>query len=125
MTSPPSDERDERSHERPLARALNRELGTHIVRDILPKIVPAEDRFARSLDCEIYSLAKEDIIYIHNMARGFGRLRKDVSSTFGPKTEWDGVPSLGVLELLGRFVKKREKTTRYPRGEPQIISPSS
>jgi len=39
------------------------------------------------------------------MANGLGRLRNDVSSTFGRDAEWDGTPALGVLEFLNRFVK--------------------
>jgi len=39
------------------------------------------------------------------MAHGLGRLRKDVSATFGRDAEWDGTPALGVFELLSRFVK--------------------
>lgn len=109
LTSPSSDEedyyREERRHNRPLARALHAELGTDVVRVIPPKIIPADDRFARSLDCETYALANRDVIYHYQIARGLGRLRKDVSSTFGRETEWDGNPPLGVFEFLNRFVK--------------------
>jgi len=38
------------------------------------------------------------------MAHGLGRLRKDVSATFGRDAEWDGTPALGVFEFLNRFV---------------------
>jgi len=39
------------------------------------------------------------------MARGLGRLRKDVSATFGRDAEWDGTPALGVFGFLNRCVK--------------------
>jgi len=39
------------------------------------------------------------------MAHGRGRLRKDVSATFGRDAEWDGTPDLDVFEFLNRFVK--------------------
>jgi len=39
------------------------------------------------------------------MAHGLGRLRKDVSATFGRDVEWDGTPALGVFEFLNRFFK--------------------
>jgi len=39
------------------------------------------------------------------MAHGLGRLRKDVSATFGREAKWDGTSALGVFEFLNRFVK--------------------
>jgi len=39
------------------------------------------------------------------MAHGLGRLRNDVSATFGRVAGWDGTPSFGVFEFLNRFVK--------------------
>jgi len=39
------------------------------------------------------------------MAHGLGRLRKDVSATFGRDADWDGTSALGVFEFLSRFVK--------------------
>jgi len=39
------------------------------------------------------------------MAHGLGRLRKDVSATFGRDAEWDGTPALCVFEFFSRFVK--------------------
>jgi len=39
------------------------------------------------------------------MAHGLGRLREDVSPTFGRDAEWDGTPASGVFEFLSRFVK--------------------
>jgi len=39
------------------------------------------------------------------MAHGLGRLRKDVSTTFGRDAEWDGTPALSVIDFLNRFVK--------------------
>jgi len=50
-------------------------------------------------------LANTDIRYDRTMAHGLGRLRKDVSATFGRDAERDGTPASGVLEFLSRFVK--------------------
>jgi len=49
--------------------------------------------------------ANTDVRYDMTMAHGLGRLRKDVSATFGRDAEWDGTPALGVIEFLSRFVK--------------------
>jgi len=57
------------------------------------------------LDCVSHASANTDIRYVRTMAHGLGRLRKDVSATFGRDAEWDGTPALGVYEFLNRFVK--------------------
>jgi len=44
------------------------------------------------------------------MAHGLGRLRKDVSATFGRDAEWDGTPALGVFKFLSLFVKAGDHT---------------
>ena len=90
---------------RSVTRALGHELGGESHRRIPPKIVPADDRYAAVLDCATYALANTDIRYDRTMAHGLGRLRKDVSATFGRDAEWDGTPALGVFEFLSRFVK--------------------
>jgi len=56
------------------------------------------------MDCVSYALANTDVRYDRTMAHGLGRLRKDVSATFGRDAEWDGTPALGVFEFLKRFV---------------------
>jgi len=90
---------------RSVTRALGRELEGELRRRIPENIVPADDRYAAILDCTTYALANTDVRYDQTMAHGLGRLRKDVSATFGRDTEWDGTPALGVFEFLSRFVK--------------------
>jgi len=74
-------------------------------RRVPPKLTPADDRYGAILDCTTYALANGDVRYDRTMAHGLGRLRKDVSATFGRESEWDGTPALGVFEFLSRFVK--------------------
>jgi len=88
-----------------VARALGRELEGAPHRRLPEKIIPADDRYAVILDCVSYALANTDARYDRTMAHGLGRLRKDVSATFGRDAEWDGTPALGVFEFLNRFVK--------------------
>jgi len=90
---------------RPVTRALGRELEGEPRQRIPPKTIPADDRYAAILDCATYALANTDVRYDRTMAHGLGRLRKDVSDTFGCDAEWDGTPALGVFEFLSRFVK--------------------
>jgi len=90
---------------RAVARALGRELEGDPHRRLPKKIFPADDRYAVILDCVSYALANTDVRYDRTMAHGPGRLRKDVSATFGRDAEWDGTPALGVFEFLNRFVK--------------------
>jgi len=90
---------------RSVTRALGRELEGEPRRRILPKIIPADDRYAAIFDCATYSLANTALRYDRTMAHGLGRLRKDFSATFGRDAEWDGTPALGVFEFLSRFVK--------------------
>jgi len=90
---------------RAVARAPGRELEGAPHRRLPEKIIPADDRYAVILDCVSYALANTDVQYDRTMAHGLGRLRKDVSATFGRDAEWDGTPALGVFEFLNRFVK--------------------
>jgi len=90
---------------RSVTRALGRELEGEPRGRIPFKIIPADDRYATILDCATYALANTDVRYDRNMAHGLGRLRKDVSATFGRDAEWDGTPAVGVFEFLSRFVK--------------------
>jgi len=92
---------------RAVARALGRELEGTPHRLLPEKIIPADDRYAGILDCVSYALANTDVRYDRTMAHGLGRLRKDISATFGRDAEWDGTPALGVFEFLNRFVKAR------------------
>jgi len=85
--------------------SLGRELEGEPRRRIPPKIIPADDRYAAILDCATYALANTDVRYDRTMAHGLGRLRKDVSATFGRDAEWDGTPAVGFFEFLSRFVK--------------------
>ena len=73
-------------------------------------------------------MANTDVRYVGTMAHGLGRLRKDVSSTFGRDAEWDGTPALGFFEFLNRFVKAgndkdvSEGRALYPsRNSPRVI----
>jgi len=50
-------------------------------------------------------LANTDVRYDRTMAHGLGRLRKNVSATFGREAEWDGTPALGLFEFLNSFEK--------------------
>ena len=68
-------------------------------------MIPADDRYAVILDCVSYAFANKHVRYDRTMAHGLGRLRKDVSATFGRDAEWDGTPALGVFVFLNRFVK--------------------
>jgi len=88
-----------------VTRALGRELEGELRRRIPEKLISADDRYAAILDCATYALANTDVRYDMTMAHGLGRLRKDVSATFGRDAEWDGTPALGVIEFLSRFVK--------------------
>jgi len=90
---------------RAVARAVGRELQGAPLRRLPEKIIPADDRYAAILDCVSYALANTDVRYDRTMAHGLGRLRKDVSATFGRDAEWDGTPALGVFEFLNCFVK--------------------
>ena len=91
---------------RAVARALGREPEGDPHRRLPEKIIPADDRYAVILDCAAYALANgTDVRYDRTMAHGLGRLRKDVSATFGRDAEWDGTPALGVFKFLNRFVK--------------------
>jgi len=90
---------------RSVTRALGLELEGELRRRIPPKIIPADDRYAAILDCTTHALANTDVRYDRTMAHGLGRLRKDVSATFGRDAEWDRTPALGVFEFLSRFVK--------------------
>jgi len=90
---------------RAVARALGRELEGNPHRPIPEKIIPADDLHAAILDCVTCALVNTDVRYDQTMAHGLGRLRKDVSATFGRDAEWDGTPALGVFEFLNRFVK--------------------
>jgi len=90
---------------RAVARALGRELEGDPHLRLPEKIIPADDRYAVILDCASYALANTDVRYDRTMAHGLGRLRKDVSASFGRDAEWDGTPALGVFEFLNRFVK--------------------
>jgi len=90
---------------RAVARALGRDLEGNPHRRLPEKIIPADDRYAGTLDCVSYALATTDVRYDRTMAHGLGRLLKDVSATFGRDAEWDGTPALGVLEFLNHFVK--------------------
>jgi len=85
---------------RAVARALGRELEGAPHRRLPEKIIPAEDRYAAILDCVSYALANTVVRYDRTMAHGLGRLRKDVSATFGRDAEWDGTPAVGVFEFL-------------------------
>jgi len=68
---------------RAVARLLGRELEETPHRRLSEKIIPADDRYAAILDCVWYALASTDVRYDRTMAHGLGRLRKDVSATFG------------------------------------------
>jgi len=90
---------------RAVVRALGREVEAKPRRRLPEKIIPADDRNAGMLDFLSYALANTDVLYDRTMAHGLGRLRKDVSATFGRDAERDGPPALGVSELLNRSVK--------------------
>jgi len=90
---------------RAVGRALGRELEGNRPCRLPERITPADDRYAAILDCVSYALANTDVRYDRTMAHGLGRLRKDVSATFGRDAECDGTPALGVFEFLNRSVK--------------------
>jgi len=95
---------------RAVARAFGRELEGNSHRRLPEKIILADDRCAGILDCVSYALASTDFRYYRTMAHGLGRLRNDVSATFGRVAGWDGTPSFGVFEFLNRFVKASNDT---------------
>ena len=114
---------------RAVARALGRELERDPHRRHPEKIIPADDRYAVILDCAAFALANTDVRYDRTMTHGLGRLRKDVSATFGRDAEWDGTPALGVFEFLNRFVKagndndvSEAEPSTYSRSSPKVIS---
>ena len=90
---------------RAVARALVLKLEGNLHRRLREKIIPADDRYTGFLGCVSYALANTDVRYDRTMAHGLGRLRKDVSATFGRDAEWDGTPALGVFEFLNLIVK--------------------
>jgi len=57
------------------------------------------------MDFVSYASANTDVWYDRTMAHGLGRLRKDVSATFGRDAEKDGTPAASAFEFLNRFVK--------------------
>lgn len=101
--SPP----ERRRRPRPVVRAVSAQAGPGRVplREIPPKIIPADDRYASLLDCETYALKNKDNRVSGAEAQGLGKKRKDLASIFGRDCEWGGDPPLGVFEFLNRFVK--------------------
>jgi len=90
---------------RAVARALGRELAGNLYRRLPQMITPADDCYEGTLDCVWYDLENSDVRYDRTVAHGLGRLRKNVSATFGRDSEWDGTPALGVFEFLNSFFK--------------------
>jgi len=90
---------------RAVARAVGRELEGAPHRRLPEKIIPADDCYAAILDCVSYALTNTDVRCDWTMSHGLGRLRKNVSATFGRDAEWYETPALGVFEFLNRFVK--------------------
>jgi len=119
-------------HRRAVARSPGREVEGTPHRRLPENIIPADDRYAVILDCASYALANTDVLDDRTMAHGLGRLRMDVSTTFGRDAEWDGTPDLGVFEFLNRFVeagnhsesKRAEPSTSFRRS-PRVTSNGS
>jgi len=112
---------------RAVARTLGLELEGAPHRGLPEKIIPVDDRYAAILHCASYALVNADVRYDRTMAHGLGRLRKDVSATFGRDAEWDGTPAFGVFEFLNRFVKAgndnhvSQCNALSPRSSPRVI----
>ena len=109
---------------RAVSRALGRDVEGNPRRRPPEKIIPADDRTAEMLDFLSHALANTDVLYDRTMAHGLGRLRKDVSATFGRDAERDGPPELGILEFPNRFVK-RGMTMMSQWADPSTSSRSS
>jgi len=56
-------------------------------------------------DCETYALENKSTLYTREQAHNMGRLKKDISHSFGSRSEWDGTPSHKVFQFLRKFAK--------------------
>lgn len=69
------------------------------------KIVVTNPWYARVFDCETYALHEKSVVYGPAQSCVMGRFKKNVTHSFGPKSEWDGTPPLKVFEFLRGFSK--------------------
>jgi len=56
-------------------------------------------------DCETYALENKSTLYMREQAHNMGRLKKDISHSFGSRSEWDGTPPHKVFQFLRNFAK--------------------
>jgi len=58
-----------------------------LTRVIPEKIIPDDDTFGTILDCESYALLNKDQRFNQSMAHSQGRRKRNVTTTFGQKSE--------------------------------------
>jgi len=56
-------------------------------------------------DCETYALEKKSALYAREQANNMGRLKKDISHSFGSRSECEGTPPHKVFQFLRKFAK--------------------
>ncbi|GAB0496227.1 hypothetical protein MMPV_007539 [Pyropia vietnamensis] len=73
---------------------------------VVPEKIETQNPLFRSIfDCESYALANKSVRYTREQAHTLGRLKKDVTHSFGPRSEWNGEPPLLVFQFLRKFCK--------------------
>ncbi|GAB0497973.1 hypothetical protein MMPV_009311 [Pyropia vietnamensis] len=73
---------------------------------VVPEKIETQNRLFRSIfDCESNALANKSVRYTREQAHTLGRLKKDATPSFGPRSEWNGEPPLLVFQFLRKFCK--------------------
>jgi len=75
------------------------------VRAVPSRITVNNPQYKDMFDCETYALEKKSALYAREQANNMGRLKKDISHSFGSRSECEGTPPHKVFQFLRKFAK--------------------
>lgn len=77
------------------------------------KIQNSDDTSKIILDCVTFALFNLSVKDNEEIARGFGKVLKEVSWSLFRKGEWNGTDRLGVVEVVAKDNRVSEGRTRF------------
>jgi len=60
-------------------------------------------QYKDKFDCETYAFENKSTMYTRELDHNMGRLKKDISHTFGSRSEWDGTPPHKVFQFFRKL----------------------